>query len=49
VTQFIYYLFVFLAGGGCGFALALRLGGIRALWRLSIHDYRERLRRTGLD
>jgi hypothetical protein len=49
VAHFLYYLSVFLAGGGCGFALALRVGGLRALWRLSMHEYAERRRRAGLD
>ena len=49
MAQFIYYLIVFAGGTGFGLWLAFRWGGRRALWRLSMHDYAERLRRTGLD
>jgi hypothetical protein len=49
VVPLIYYVFVFLAGLGCGIGLAFRLGGKRALFNLSMREYADRLRRTGLD
>lgn len=49
MAHFLYYLFVFLAGMGCGLSLAFRWGGLRALWRLSMRDYAERRKRAGLD
>lgn len=49
MVPFVYYLFVFLAGLGCGLALAFRIGGRRALWRISVRDYQDRVHRAGLD